>query len=551
MQRAHRVLPDQGPIGVFVHHNTLHAFQHLDFHAGVQQGAALLGARPYPEETTFRGWLAEGRIAREDLDAAFGEVLGEGTSLAVGTTERALVDPLARSGVDDDDEAGWRFQVSREAWPAGADLALFEAAGARLGRTPRPLQARPRPVRHRDALLALTQVDTDEAVHPELVRLCASFLDHGQATAQMPHRDEGFLRAVARLGAGDLLEQARDAGTPRALLQAQLDALGVGPSDVEAWVLATLLALPGWTGMFARMERHPDERPQGHPVLLLELLAVRALLDRAAVKRVAHDHGLPARWEDLRARVPRWRAPRPTVDALLLAQVASRVGASPSDLAAWSDGALSELWETVAAWPSIRRRAVWLEGYEARYRRTVLDALHAHAPATRAAEAPPRARAQFVFCIDEREEAFRRALEEDDPGFETFGAAGFFGLAVDYRGLDDTEPAPYCPVVATPAHQVHEEVRPDAAAAHARREGWRALAHGVERRLSALSRTLIGGAGVALAGGALAGAVVASRVIAPRRSLAARLAMDEAVAPRPGTRLAALRADNTHKKHNQ
>ena len=46
LARARGVLPDQGPIGVFIHHNTLHAYQHLPFHEGVQAGAADLGARP-------------------------------------------------------------------------------------------------------------------------------------------------------------------------------------------------------------------------------------------------------------------------------------------------------------------------------------------------------------------------------------------------------------------------------------------------------------------------------------------------------------------------
>jgi uncharacterized protein len=66
---AAHALPNQGPIGVFIHHNTLHAFQHLPFHDGVQQGAALLGARPYLDLDEFRELFRRGRIAPEDLSA--------------------------------------------------------------------------------------------------------------------------------------------------------------------------------------------------------------------------------------------------------------------------------------------------------------------------------------------------------------------------------------------------------------------------------------------------------------------------------------------------
>ena len=72
---AHGILPDQGPIGVFIHHNTLHAFQHLPFHVGVQAGAAALGARPYLSLREFRAALAKltGGIAPQDYGAAWAE----------------------------------------------------------------------------------------------------------------------------------------------------------------------------------------------------------------------------------------------------------------------------------------------------------------------------------------------------------------------------------------------------------------------------------------------------------------------------------------------
>jgi hypothetical protein len=64
-----RTFPMQGPIGVFVHHNTLHAFQDLPFEQAVIEASRLFGAEPDLTKAANRGELARGRIHREDLDA--------------------------------------------------------------------------------------------------------------------------------------------------------------------------------------------------------------------------------------------------------------------------------------------------------------------------------------------------------------------------------------------------------------------------------------------------------------------------------------------------
>src|SRR5579871_6907858 len=69
VERAAQLLPMQGPIGVFVHHNTLHAFEHLPFEEAVIEAAHLLGAEPYMTEAAYRAELARGRIQLVDIDS--------------------------------------------------------------------------------------------------------------------------------------------------------------------------------------------------------------------------------------------------------------------------------------------------------------------------------------------------------------------------------------------------------------------------------------------------------------------------------------------------
>src|SRR5580704_13421485 len=69
VEHVAHLLPKQGPIGVFVHHNTLHAFEHLPFEQAVIEAGHLFGAEPYMAEAAYRAELARGRIHMEDIDA--------------------------------------------------------------------------------------------------------------------------------------------------------------------------------------------------------------------------------------------------------------------------------------------------------------------------------------------------------------------------------------------------------------------------------------------------------------------------------------------------
>jgi uncharacterized protein YbcC (UPF0753/DUF2309 family) len=73
---AGRLLPAQGPITVFIHHNTLHAFEDRPFTAAVEAAGRLFGCQPYMAKRQYREALARGRIQFADLEAVLREDLG-------------------------------------------------------------------------------------------------------------------------------------------------------------------------------------------------------------------------------------------------------------------------------------------------------------------------------------------------------------------------------------------------------------------------------------------------------------------------------------------
>ena len=65
--------PGQAPIRDFVHHNTLHGYQHLGFREAVAAAQRTSGQRGYLPLARFRAYFSDGRIDREDLVAVLDE----------------------------------------------------------------------------------------------------------------------------------------------------------------------------------------------------------------------------------------------------------------------------------------------------------------------------------------------------------------------------------------------------------------------------------------------------------------------------------------------
>lgn len=77
--------------------------------------------------------------------------------------------------------------------------------------------------------------------------------------------------------------------------------------------------------------------------------------------------------------------------------------------------------------------------------------------------------AQLAFCIDVRSEMIRRNIEQEDKNLQTIGFAGFFGLALNYRDLEEQATEHRLPTLLASAFEVREVPLPNSEAKTRRR----------------------------------------------------------------------------------
>ncbi|MEZ5356606.1 MAG: DUF2309 domain-containing protein [Bryobacteraceae bacterium] len=557
------LLPAQGPIGVFVHHNTLHAFQHLPFEQAVCQAAKLYGAEPYMRQEAFRRAMDSGRIRAEDIDAVL--AAEPQSDLLPGVlTRRDLRRAMLRPGARDfrPETIAWEIgeagltsafrtdlpPKSRAALAKESPRALFDLC---LRHTPVPEPAEAKAARPRDGVLAATGIDTDDAVHPLLIRLAGAFLDQGLAYWPMPERENGFWKAsLDVLGQPFSLEPHELDRLPEVLaavrgldasaaIPAMLETLGVPEAEWEHVLEAELLALPGWAGMMHRLEVEPELAPhEDVPASLMDFVAVRLLLTGGAV---ATQMGDTVSW---RAIPIRSHAP----EAIRLARAAryfdaaQLCGLSASTLSASKPAQLRVLFDAIDEFDDWERRRLLHLAYERRHERQILLPILEHAR-REPLPVPKRLAAQVFFCIDEREESTRRHLEEIDPEIETYGAAGFFGVAMNYHGLDDAHAVALCPVVVKPQHEIKERPMEGHHAHYERRRALRKYWSNLTHHWWVASRTLVRGWIGTTVLGLFTIFPLAARVLSPRRYARFIAWLNSSVLPEPRTELAFMRTD--------
>jgi len=212
-------------------------------------------------------------------------------------------------------------------------------------------------------------------------------------------------------------------------------------------------------------------------------------------------------------------------------QLAQIFGLSPDVLHRLSNKEWAAIVEEIEAFTAVERRRVFHMAYELRFRTQTLDAVALHA--RKSAGRPASPQFQVSCCLDEREESFRRHLEELAPSVETFGAAGFYSVAMYYRGASDAHFVPLCPVVIRPQHWVTEEVGDEVGRIHERRARTRRALGTASHQFHVGSRSFAVGALLTGAVGVLASVPLVARILFPRLTARMRQGLGRIVqAPR-------------------
>lgn len=281
-----------------------------------------------------------------------------------------------------------------------------------------------------DVLEALRRRDHElswrDFVMERISRFCASYFDDGQAQVSAP-RDKGFYATWRNQAESDRMPSLfMGLGGYRSALDSfpfsadeMIDRgcsdLGVAADQRERYFSALLLDVNGWASWCAylRWIARLSGGDDGH---IRELLAIRLAWEWILLR--ASDDTIAAEW---RFAMASW---------------------SPIDRAAQL--ARSDDW--------ILQRAVeiaWLS----RVRPKLPEGFRATRPA--------RPKLQAVFCLDVRSEVFRRALEAQGDDLQTLGAAGFFGVPLEYAQLAADDARPQLPGILAPKYRVTDTHAPD------------------------------------------------------------------------------------------
>jgi uncharacterized protein YbcC (UPF0753/DUF2309 family) len=254
-------LPSQTPLKDFIHHNTLHAFQHQEFFEGIFKASSLFGYKVTLSLNEFRKLHTLGRIRTEILTKIIVDKFGEA------------------------DFSGWLDKVLNKSY----DFTIVPEVGL-----------------FRKNWQLFYHIDLDNAVQPLLFRIIGSYLDQGIALWHFPFEDKGLIAAVKLLEEKSFSSFFKTQRAKNLLFEQNLSIAGllkilVGKEHLfQEYIFDQQFTHRGWSGIVGAIEDNPNSVLYPKSITLKDFIILELLLEIDALTLAFGEN-----WQPLGELVPK------------------------------------------------------------------------------------------------------------------------------------------------------------------------------------------------------------------------------------------------------
>ena len=250
-------LPSQQALKDFIHHNTLHAFQHQKFYDAIFTAGEIFGYTMHLKLEEYRGLYQIGRIRKNVLDRI------------IATKEG--------------DAREWEADLFTKDWGT---------------------MQKPRIGQLRKYWKDLYQFDLDNQVQPILFRVLAAFLDQGVSITGFPVSSKSLMESLHMLESASYASFFKTQLVRKKFISGDytitslLQTIVGDESYFEQYLFDMHFAHPGWSGFVSAVEDNPQTLLDKKQITLTELTAFELLMELDALH-----HNLGDRWKPLATNV--------------------------------------------------------------------------------------------------------------------------------------------------------------------------------------------------------------------------------------------------------
>ena len=386
-------LPSQQALKDFIHHNSLHAFQHMKFYDAIFKATKIFGFQVHLQLPEYREMYKTGRI-REDV-----------LKMVIADKKNDVIE--------------WENKLLNKEYDT---------------------INRPHIGQLRKLWKEVYQLDIDDKVHPFLFRILCAFLDQGIAIKSFPVANRSFIESIKELERKSAVSFFKTKVIRQKFISGDYSIIRllkiiVGKEEYfEQYLFDQQFTHHGWSGFVSAVEDNPQTLLDKKRITLKELVEFELLMELDTLN--AH---LKNKWQPLALH-----ATMPPIN--LFANV------EKTELSE-----VIELWQDAFEWSYYDSvlKGIIMSNDKRTLSNTHCKNISG-TDKTSEERINNKVSFQSIFCIDEREDSIRRHIEAVDKKSQTFGAPGFFGVEFYFQQQGSKFYDKLCPAPVTPKYLIKE-----------------------------------------------------------------------------------------------